>query len=278
MYEVVTLAEAKAQGLTHYFTGKPCKHGHVALRSVSQRACVECIRAASRRFRANNLEKERARGRRVQAKLRSDPVQREKMYALTRRINNRRYATDPDWRAAKLAKTCAWAASPRGKALLSARQKERLATDPEYREVCKRRTDAWLKDPKHAVAVSAYRLRQQTRRAQADAVTEHLTPDEMDDMVLLVMERDELNEAAGETAWHIDHIVPVVHGGLTVPWNLRLLPATENLVKRDRVDWSESVVRSILVADIAFLARLPADLDTDALVAQKHQQLHREAA
>jgi hypothetical protein len=33
--------EAKAKGASHYFTGEPCKHGHVALRLVKG-TCVEC--------------------------------------------------------------------------------------------------------------------------------------------------------------------------------------------------------------------------------------------
>ena len=38
-----TRAEAKATGATHYFTGQPCKHGHIAPRKTKG-ACVECLR------------------------------------------------------------------------------------------------------------------------------------------------------------------------------------------------------------------------------------------
>lgn len=38
-----TRAEAKASGATHYFTGVPCKHGHVAPRKTKG-ACVECLK------------------------------------------------------------------------------------------------------------------------------------------------------------------------------------------------------------------------------------------
>ena len=38
-----TRAEAKAVGAKHYFTGKPCKHGHIALRETKG-SCVECRR------------------------------------------------------------------------------------------------------------------------------------------------------------------------------------------------------------------------------------------
>lgn len=36
-------SQARIDGKTRYFTGKPCKHGHVAERYTSTRACVECI-------------------------------------------------------------------------------------------------------------------------------------------------------------------------------------------------------------------------------------------
>jgi hypothetical protein len=45
---------AKAAGVSHYFTGKPCKHGHVAPRNTSKRTCIECIRVASARLQAND--------------------------------------------------------------------------------------------------------------------------------------------------------------------------------------------------------------------------------
>ena len=36
-------ADAKAQGATHYFTGKPCTRGHIALRKTKG-SCVECMK------------------------------------------------------------------------------------------------------------------------------------------------------------------------------------------------------------------------------------------
>jgi hypothetical protein len=35
---------------------------------------------------------------------------------------------------------------------------------------------------------------------------------------------------------HIDHFIPLARGGLHVPENLRLVPAEDNLRKRDRLD------------------------------------------
>lgn len=40
----ITRAEALRRGLDHYFTGKPCEHGHVAPRRVFGYTCIECER------------------------------------------------------------------------------------------------------------------------------------------------------------------------------------------------------------------------------------------
>jgi 5-methylcytosine-specific restriction endonuclease McrA len=38
-----TRKEAKEQGAKYYYTGEPCKHGHIALRKTKG-ACVECLK------------------------------------------------------------------------------------------------------------------------------------------------------------------------------------------------------------------------------------------
>jgi len=50
-----TRAEAKATGAKHYFTGKPCKHGHIALRETKG-ACVECRKLEHEASYANRKE------------------------------------------------------------------------------------------------------------------------------------------------------------------------------------------------------------------------------
>ena len=41
---IVSRLDAKSQSLTHYFTGKECKYGHVSLRLVSTRQCCQCAK------------------------------------------------------------------------------------------------------------------------------------------------------------------------------------------------------------------------------------------
>lgn len=40
---VISRTAAYKAGLRHYFTGKPCKQGHLAQRYVTNGACLECL-------------------------------------------------------------------------------------------------------------------------------------------------------------------------------------------------------------------------------------------
>lgn len=42
-------AKAKEQGLTHYFTGNPCRHGHIDWRFTGDGICMACAREKSSR-------------------------------------------------------------------------------------------------------------------------------------------------------------------------------------------------------------------------------------
>ncbi len=48
--------EASALGLTHYNTGRPCKHGHIANRRVKDRKCSACELVAINIYRNENKE------------------------------------------------------------------------------------------------------------------------------------------------------------------------------------------------------------------------------
>jgi hypothetical protein len=55
--DVIQLAEAKAKGLTRYFNGRPCKHGHLSERYVSTHACIACLYPKSKQWQRDNPEK-----------------------------------------------------------------------------------------------------------------------------------------------------------------------------------------------------------------------------
>ena len=49
--KIIKRFEAIALGLTHYFTGTPCKHGHVEQRRVNDRVCMQCTREFHKKIR-----------------------------------------------------------------------------------------------------------------------------------------------------------------------------------------------------------------------------------
>ena len=71
LHDIIGRDEARALGLKHFFTGKPCKRGHVAERDVSSRECVECYRQRRREWRAANLEKAKEKERKHARKYRA---------------------------------------------------------------------------------------------------------------------------------------------------------------------------------------------------------------
>jgi hypothetical protein len=80
---LISREEAVANKLTFYFTGKPCIRGHVSVRNVGSRACVQCLRlwassnassyrASSSKWKKNNAGRTRA----IIAKRRADKLKR----------------------------------------------------------------------------------------------------------------------------------------------------------------------------------------------------------
>ena len=60
MIEIISREEAKALGLKRYFTGEPCKRGHIAERTI-RGACTKCMLESDRRWRERNPEVRRSR-------------------------------------------------------------------------------------------------------------------------------------------------------------------------------------------------------------------------
>ena len=90
--EKVTRRDALARGLTRYFTGKPCKHGHVAERVTSSRACIPCANIRNRRYMKKrywtNPEKSREYNRLYNATYRKKNSQKIKVNKIKERLRN----------------------------------------------------------------------------------------------------------------------------------------------------------------------------------------------
>ena len=75
-------AEAKAAGALIYFTGRPCKHGHITTRQTSNGCCTECHRGHQDKIN-KRLSLERAKRR--------PPPLPEEEKRRRRRVSNAKY-------------------------------------------------------------------------------------------------------------------------------------------------------------------------------------------
>lgn len=56
--KIINRDSARAQGLTRYFTGQPCKRGHIAERQVTNTACIVCrLEASNRDYESNKAKR-----------------------------------------------------------------------------------------------------------------------------------------------------------------------------------------------------------------------------
>jgi hypothetical protein len=89
--EIISRSEAKALGLKTYFTGKPCKYGHVAERAVGGRHCCECERAYQRQYYSANREELAAQNLAYRLANREKEAARHRAYYVANREKERAY-------------------------------------------------------------------------------------------------------------------------------------------------------------------------------------------
>jgi hypothetical protein len=87
-----TRPEAKAQGLTRFYTGKPCHKGHDVLRLVHGGGCVECRRI---------YQRERGRKQRQSREYKAYQREYQAKYRLTEQGAERIKAAQDKYRAKK---------------------------------------------------------------------------------------------------------------------------------------------------------------------------------
>jgi 5-methylcytosine-specific restriction endonuclease McrA len=190
-YPIVTRKEANSEGLAHYFTGKPCIRGHLAIRFAINGTCREC-----------NLV-------RILKRLESSPERRE--YARKKALE--------------------WYADNRGRALarqarVRAKQDRNAVSEynRKYREdnqaAIAEREARWKRENKDRVGVYIHRRRGRETNAEGIYTAEDVQLILIAQMGLCVGIRCTKDI---RKCYTIDHILPLARGGSNWPANLQLL-------------------------------------------------------
>jgi len=206
---------ARTAGSTRYFTGKPCKRGHIGPRYTAGKNCCECSNRSSRESTRRNYEKYEPNRKAYREQNREAYRVRDAEYYLNNKerilekskINSKKNPTLPDTRKAW------WANNP--------------DKDREYRK--KYRTERpWDYAYRNAVR------RQVCRQASAP----FMTPEVRKELRLVYKHCNYISRLTDEPH-NVDHIVPLRGEnvcGLHVPWNLQIISRAENIAKNNRFE------------------------------------------
>jgi HNH endonuclease len=216
--KIISRKDAKAEGLTSYFTGEPCKRGHISRRLVCDYHCVECHNEKCRR--QNKTEKRRTWMRkRMRDYRKENPV-------IMRAIEQRRQEKHGPLRAEQ--RRLERAANPeRHKAILrKSFQKHKAKRLAESK--------AWRLANKEAHA-EHMRVAKAKRRATEGKFRRQ------DIKTLMKKQRGLCVGCQTDISlkYHIDHIQPIVRGGSNWPNNLQLMcgPCNQSKGAKTMEEW-----------------------------------------
>lgn len=229
---LISRQEAKRLGLKHYFTGKPCKRGHVTLRYVKSIACAECLKINLRAVRARlpDLYK------------RFDREQKDRDREKLRQRDRTRYWTNPDVARARVRAYYQANTEIVKQKARDATRERRLRNDESYETYSTKataRAKRWANANPDKVLV--YKRNQRARRKSAPG--SH-TADDVHDIHRMQKGRCAFCRNRLKK-YDVDHIVPLSKGGSNGRANLQLLCAPCNRRKwaHDQIEVMRSLGR-----------------------------------
>jgi hypothetical protein len=202
--KIISWSEARDSGEKHYFTGKPCKRGHISLRQTSGLSCMECNRE-NQAERMKDKEKRAAQIARTVAwtkRKRAESVEFKNKDNEYRKEWTRKKMQDPEY-ALKIKEQSR---------ISSAKRREQNPTENRFK----------------AASYKASRINRSPP---------WLTKNDRNQMRSFYAIRDWLNITMFGVKYEVDHVVPLrgrTVSGLHVPWNLQVIRGTENSRKGNK--------------------------------------------
>lgn len=202
-------AEAKEKGLRHYFTGEPCRNGHVDKRKTSDGRCLTCAKESNKRSYEANKE-ERIKGA-------------QQWYAKNKK---RKAATDlARWHANPKVRRQAKEWRERNPDKVKAYREKWVANNPDkHREVQRNYTANNPETVQANVRKRRARLRNSTGSHTANDIADILKRQRYQCAECGVSVRKRSDR-------QVDHIMPLKLGGSNNSSNLQVLCNTCNKVK-----------------------------------------------
>lgn len=233
----ITRDESIKLNLKFYFTGVPCKHGHISNRYTSNNICVDCqSRSNQRHWRENSDQLAEQHRQRLE--------DHRDRYNHTRRM---KYKEDVEFRNTIKQRAKQWYDANRDLILADADRKLRQR---EYRQLNQDQLamyhKSWRSNNRQSVNHQSrtfqqlnrpyYNAKQAAYRAQKRSATppwcEHAA------IIRIYAESRRLSEETG-IPHEVDHIIPIVNPkvcGLHCLANLRIITSTENKTKNNKFD------------------------------------------
>ena len=231
--------EAKHKGLTRYYTGIPCKHGHISERLTANRTCVVCQSEATARRKKERYHTDADyRKSEITRSVKARKVLYRTNAGFRARIselNKKYYSINPE---KYLERNKKWMQDNPERTKEYARkwaEKSYIANPDKYRrksrdwresnlEEANARTQDWQKNNK--AIVNAHTGKRRAMKLSA-------TPKWSDDEKIKTMYKD-----AQRLGMHVDHVLPLNSNyvcGLHVHNNLQLLTPRQNLSKGNKI-------------------------------------------